>query len=84
MDQIIQRHTLKHQLEKHNEIVLGCTHYELVKSMFEKQCPNTRFISNSKTALNDLNINISSNELNIVVLTSKKDRELEDKILKLI
>ena len=84
MNKIIEQHIKIHQLNKHEQIVLGCTHYELVKYLFEKHCPNTKFINNSENALNNFNLEFLKNDLNIVILTSKKDSELERKILKLI
>ena len=80
---IVEKHALKHHLQKKNEIILGCTHYELVISLFEKLCPNTKFIKNSEFIVNNINFEFVSKDLNLIVLTSKKDSILEDKISKL-
>lgn len=80
----VKKCVTKYQLENQNELVLGCTHYELVKELFENLCPNTKFINNSLYILNNIKFEFSNKDLNIVVLTSKKNRELENKIYKLI
>jgi len=84
LNKIVKNHIKKHKLDKLKEIVLGCTHYELVKEIFKKYCPNTHILANSQFMLNKINISIKSNELNLVVLTSKEDNSLKNKIHKLI
>lgn len=84
LDALIKRYVVKHQLNTLDNFVLGCTHYELVKELFKKYCPNSNIISNSSFVLKDLNFKTLENEINIVVLLSKQSKHLEDKILKLI
>lgn len=67
-----------------NEYVLACTHYELIKSVFEKFCPNTTIINNSSYLLKDIEFNNLIKELNIAIILSKKSDSMENKILKLI
>ena len=84
IDKIIKRHVLNHKLNELKEFVLGCTHYELCKPIFEKYCPNTNVINNSSFIINSINLKNYNNEKNIVVLLSKNDIQLENKILSLL
>lgn len=81
---IIKKHIEKHGLNKLNSFVLGCTHYELVKTIFEKYCPNTKIINNSYFVLNEINFVNLQKELNVVVMLSKQNEKLKEKILMLI
>ena len=81
---IIKRHVHKHKLNELKEFVLGCTHYELCKPIFEHYCPNTNVINNSSFIINFVNFKNENNEKNIVILLSKKDFQLENKILRLL
>ena len=83
LTKIINRHLKISTLTNHKEIVLGCTHYELIKPIFENICPNIKFINNSSFMLDEIKAPIVE-DLNVIVLTSKKDEELENKIFKLI
>jgi len=80
---IISHHVKQHKLYMFKELVLGCTHYELVKNMFEEICPKTTILNNSNYLIEHLTPT-THNELNIVVIMSKKSKELEDKIKKVL
>ena len=51
--------------------VLGCTHYELVKDTFMKNCPNSRIYSNSDFVLQDLSIEQKS-YTNVYFITTRQ------------
>ncbi len=84
LTEIIKNHAQIHQLADEKAVVLGCTHYELVRSLFERFCPNTEFINNSEMLLKDLQFEMSKDEFNLVILSTKKDKSLEEKIYKLL
>ena len=84
LDIIIRSHIKTHKLHEYNEIVLGCTHYELVKDIFQKYCSNSKVINNSEFILNNFNIEQKTKELNVIIMLSKKDKSFEEKIRKLI
>lgn len=83
LDKIVKNHIKIHKLYEHQEIVLACTHYELVSDKFEKYCPTTKIIKNSSMVIESIKIE-SNNELNIYVLLSKKNNKFEDTIKQLI
>jgi len=60
----------EHHLNNHKEIVLGCTHYELVANYFKKLAPNTKFVCNSEFLVEKIKIS-PTNELNVVLHMSK-------------
>ncbi len=82
--EIVAHHVQIHHLSSEKRVVLGCTHYELVCPILERFYPNTEFINNSELMLNDIKFEMDNNEFNIAILTSKKDKALEDKILNLL
>lgn len=85
LKQVIQKHIKRYSLQKYPCLVLGCTHYELVISDFQKLCPSTRFINNSTFVIDNINLPPDkSEEVNIIIELSKKDLSLENKINKLI
>lgn len=84
LNKMIKKHINMHKLNEMEELVLGCTHYELVKDIFQKHCSNSRVINNSEFILNNLNVAPNTKELNIVVMLSKYDKSFEEKIRKLI
>ena len=85
IDRIIKRHVKLHNLNHLNEFVLGCTHYELVKDYFLKYCPKSKIVNNSELMIDFVKIeNTSTDELNVVIMLSQKNKNLEDKIMKLI
>ena len=80
----MRRCVQKHHLNELKHYILGCTHYELLKPIFEKFCPNTKIINNSSFLIKDIKLVDLSKDLNIVIVTSKKSNSIESKILKLI
>ena len=81
---IIKHHIKKYNLNKIKNLVLGCTHYELVEDLFKKYCPNTNIIKNSSFMIKNLKFDIKSDEINIKILLSKKDENYEVKIRNLL
>lgn len=84
INKIIKHHVKAHKLNNLKEFVLGCTHYELVKDCFEKHCPNSKVIRNSEKVIDEIVLDSVCDELNVVVMLSQKNKELENKIYKLI
>ena len=84
LDQIIKQKINQYKLNKIPTLVLGCTHYELVKSIFEKYCFNTTIINNSSFIIDDLDFKFTTKELNVYVKTSRNSKSLKETILKLI
>lgn len=84
LNKIIKYHVKKHNLSELKSLVLACTHYELVKDIFSKNCPNTKIINNSEFIIDSIPKPNSNEELNVVVLLTKKDLNLENTILKVI
>ena len=82
--QNIKEHAKKLKLNKYPILTLGCTHYELIKDMFEKVCPNTKFILNSAKLIEQINFAPEQNYLTIKLLLSKKDERCEKLINSLI
>lgn len=80
----IKTHIKKHNLNKLKNLVLGCTHYELVEDCFKKYCPKTKIIKNSSFVINKMNFNININELNIAIILSKNDNKYNQKIKQLL
>ena len=80
----VKSHIKKCHLDDLSEYVLGCTHYELVKDIFTEFCPNTNIVCNSTLILDKLDFKFAEKELNIVFMFSKKDLNLENKILKIL
>lgn len=84
MKKLIKCHIKRKHLNEYNEIVLGCTHYELVAQIFKELCPNTTFINNSSFVIDNLHIPFKAKETNVVIKLTKQDLELENKIKLLI
>lgn len=71
LNKIVKQHINKFKLSTYKEIVLGCTHYELVSNIFKKYCPKTKFIANSDYIIDK--IEVDCKDKNIVFLQSKQD-----------
>ena len=83
LEKLIKQRINTHQLKTYKEIVLGCTHYELISNTFKKFAKNTNFINNSSFVLKDINME-EQTELNIHLLTSKNDNKFNEKFYKLL
>lgn len=81
---IVKDFVNKHQLNKLNSFVLGCTHYELVNHLFKIHCSNSLVLNNSKYLLENFQLLNKFNDLNIKIILSKQNKNLENKIIKLI
>ncbi len=84
LNQIVKQHVKYHKLNYLESYVLGCTHYELVKPIFEKYCSKTKIINNSSFVINSIEIKNKIDELNIVILTSMKDEKIKEKVRRLL
>ena len=83
LSNIIKEKIKEHNLDQFSEVVLGCTHYELVLDLFKNFAPKTNFICNSSSIINKINIH-NETEFTIQLLTSKKDKSFEDKFYELL
>ncbi len=82
---IIKKKVFIHRLDNLPSLVLGCTHYELVKDIFELACPNTKIINNSDFILESFDhIRFDNNDLNINIILSRQSDTYYQKIFKLI
>ncbi len=80
------------QLEKimqnniYQNVVLGCTHYELVANLFEKVCPNTNFIKPCEVFIETIKIphNTNSKAGDILMLASLPTKSYIDKLWKIV
>lgn len=80
----INSHIQRLGLNKLDNLVLGCTHYELVEGIFKKLCPNTEILLNSDSIIDKIRYVPNNSELNIKVLLSKYSKVYEDNVWKLI
>ena len=79
----IIKHTIKqHKLNTLDMFTLGCTHFELVKHIFEKHC-KSKIFNNSSNIIDKVHVP-KTNELNVVIKMSREDEKLKNKILKLL
>ncbi len=85
IDTIIKRRVINHKLNRLKNLVLGCTHYELVFDSFKKHCPITKVTLNSDIILNKVkNIKYTTNSINIKIFLSKESNNYRNKINSLI
>ncbi len=84
LNTIIKNHVKKYGLNKLNNLVLGCTHYELVYELFVKYCPNTKVLKNSDFLVERINYSPQSEDLDIVFLQSLNSLENENKLKRLL
>ena len=83
LNNIIKKHIAKYELTKYKDLVLGCTHYELVGEIFKKYCKNTNIIYNSSYIINELPT-INSKELNIQYITTRQSKNYVEKLNNII
>ena len=85
---IIKNHITFLGLENYKEIVLGCTHYELVADIFREILPETRIIKNSENVVKRIDLTKFSayevGEPTILVLQSKPSKRYRETLNKLI
>lgn len=84
LEQYVKRLVVNYNLNQYKSITLGCTHYELIKPIFEKFCPNTKFLLNSKPMVDSVKFKPKQKLTTVKILLSKKDQKYENKILNLI
>jgi len=83
LERVVKQHIKQHKLYKYKEIILGCTHYELVLDIFKKYAKNTNFINNSHFVTSLIN-KPNSNQLNVHLITSKTSKSFKEKFYKLL
>ena len=54
IEKYLKRVGKKHKLDRYKSIVLGCTHYELIKPSFEKVFPQIKFLSPIQNSLDEI------------------------------
>ncbi len=84
LKRIIRDHVKKYKLDSYKNLVLGCTHYELVADLFKENCPDTNFILNSNATLEQLSFDPKEEQLTIKILMSRYSQSYYEKIMKLI
>lgn len=84
LKQKINYHAKMNNLASYDSIILGCTHFELVKSIFEKCCKNTKFLCNSDSLIDNFNFKPNQSFATIKVILSKKDERYSDLIAGLL
>ncbi len=84
LDQIIKNEVRKQKLNKLSNLILGCTHYELVIDLFKKYCPKTNVTSNSDYILGKVNYMPETEELTIYFITTKQDKTYLDKLKSIV
>ena len=84
LDKIIKSQVKLHKLNNIKDLVLGCTHYELVLDLFKKYCPNINVIPNSYFILKDVEFDLNLNEINVKFLLSKESKSYIDKMLNVL
>lgn len=84
IEKVVKSQVKTHKLNKFKDIVLGCTHYELVSNLFKKHCPNTNIICNSSFVIDDIKTNFNNKEINIKFLISKESKSYTDKMLEIL
>ena len=83
LDKIVREHVKKYRLNKLDCLVLGCTHYELVKDIFMKYCPNTQVYNNSEFILSDIDNEGDSSDTNVYFITTRNSKEYSDRLVEL-
>ena len=84
LELIVKKEVKRHKLNKISELILGCTHYELVSEIFKKYCTKTNVISNSDYILKEINLEVDTDDLTIYFITSKQDKSYIEKIKSMI
>ena len=79
---MIKTHVERLRLCKYNQIILGCTHYELAVDLFKEICPEIEFVNNSTQIIDK--IKIKAEELNVKIILSKPNKSYYEKILKIL
>ena len=83
LEKIIKKHIKKNKLDSLESLVLGCTHYELVAEIFEKYCPKTQIINNSKYILDNIIYSPQQDECNVEYILSKQSLKYCQKLMRL-
>ncbi len=84
IETIVKRHVAIHHIQDEKNLILGCTHYELIKNVIKNFCPNTNIELNSDSIMNKIQYIPKIKNLNIKIILSKASIEYENKILRLL
>ena len=83
LDKIVKRTINDLELCKLSNLVLGCTHYELVADVFKKYCLNTKITLNSCNLINRVKVD-KSDEVKLTLILSDNNKKYRTKIFKLL
>lgn len=84
LNEIVKKTVQNYKLYEHNNLVLGCTHYELVAHLFKKFCPKTNILCNSDIFVNALELNPDEVNLTITIIQTKESLKYYEELFKLI
>lgn len=84
LNSLIKAHIKRLNLAEENQLVLACTHFELVADSFKKLLPNTEIIKNSQFLIDNFEFDTQTKETSIVLLQSKESKEMETKFFNLL
>ncbi len=77
---LLKRHIKRYELNKMDNLVLGCTHYELIKDLFIKYLPNTKILNNSDFLVDKIDYSPNTQETTILYLTSLNSKSYIEKL----
>lgn len=83
LNKIIKKQIEILNLDKEQEIILGCTHYELVADIFKKHCKHTEFRLNSSSLIDNIKVE-NTHEVKVTIIMSNKTKEYENKLIRLL
>lgn len=73
----------KFHLNRYKNIILACTHYELIDRYFIAKCPRSHIINNSKSLIDRLDLNLKG-RVSVKIVLTKHDRNRKRLIRNLI
>ena len=83
LDKIIKQTINDLELHKLSNLILGCTHYELVADIFKKYCSNTKIRLNSFNLIKRVKVD-KSDEVKLTLILSDNNKKYRSKIFELL
>lgn len=83
IDKVVKETVKELNLSNIFNLVLGCTHYELVADYFKKHCKNTQIELNSTKLIDKIKIN-KTQELKLTIILSDNNKKYRSKIFYLL
>ena len=88
LEKIVKKIAQKNNLTSYKKIVLGCTHYEMIKPIFEKIIPNTEFLCPTDKTIEEfeqiyLKLDLAGSKSNlgkVFTLCSSESKAYADKL----